>query len=247
MTTGIFLAVGLLVMSTSFLSGVLGMAGGMILMGALLAMMPVAAAMVLQSVAQLAANTWRAFLWREHTDWRIVGRFAIGASLALAIMLSIRFVPSRTVVLLMLGISPFLALAVPARYAPQAQHRLGAETCGFICQTLHLVSGVTGPILDIFFVRSLDMDRRAVVATKATTQVIGHSSKLLYFGGMLSSGTLDLHWLQWAAVLGLAMTGTTLSRIVLERISDAQFRQWTRVIVLMVGSVYLVQGIASFW
>jgi hypothetical protein len=33
---------------------------------------------------------------------------------------------------------------------------------------------------------------------------------------------------------------------VLERMSDQQFRKWTRGIVLSVATVYLVQGIASF-
>jgi hypothetical protein len=32
---------------------------------------------------------------------------------------------------------------------------------------------------------------------------------------------------------------------VLERITDAQFRRWTRTIVLGIGTVYLIQGVAS--
>lgn len=51
---------GLAVLATSFLSGVVGMAGGMILMGILLMMMDVTAAMVLYGVTQIAANGWRA-------------------------------------------------------------------------------------------------------------------------------------------------------------------------------------------
>ena len=66
------------VVVTSFLSGIFGMAGGMILMGLLLALMPLPAAMVLHGVTQLTSNGWRAWLWRAHIDWRIVGRFAVG-------------------------------------------------------------------------------------------------------------------------------------------------------------------------
>jgi uncharacterized protein len=54
------------ILSTSFISGVFGMVGGMILMGVLLAIMPVAAAMVLHGVTQMASNGWRAWLWRTH-------------------------------------------------------------------------------------------------------------------------------------------------------------------------------------
>ena len=48
------------VLFTSFLSGIFGMAGGMILMGLLLAMLPVATAMLLHGITQLASNGWRA-------------------------------------------------------------------------------------------------------------------------------------------------------------------------------------------
>ena len=57
------LAVSALV--TSFISGILGMAGGMILMGILLAMMPLPQAMMLHGLTQLSANGWRAWLWRH--------------------------------------------------------------------------------------------------------------------------------------------------------------------------------------
>ena len=60
------LAVSALV--TSFISGILGMAGGMILMGILLAMMPLPQAMMLHGITQLSANGWRAWLWRHEPD-----------------------------------------------------------------------------------------------------------------------------------------------------------------------------------
>lgn len=245
MTAGIFAIVGLLTVFASFLSGVFGMAGGMVLMGALLVLMPVASAMVLQSAALLASNVWRAVLWRAHTDWRIVGRYAMGAAVAFMLMLSVHFIPSRGTALIVLGLSPFIALAVPARLAPQAERRMAAEVCGFICQVMHLLSGVTGPLLDIFFVRSVTMDRRVVVATKATCQVLGHASKLVYFGGALGAAELSVQWWHWLVLVGCAVFGTSLSRVVLERITDAQFRRWTRTIVLGIGTVYLIQGVAS--
>ena len=47
---------------TSFISGILGMAGGMILMGILLAVVPLPQAMMLHGITQLASNGWRAVL-----------------------------------------------------------------------------------------------------------------------------------------------------------------------------------------
>src|SRR5262245_38961447 len=70
------------VLSTSFISGIFGMAGGMILMGILLLMLPLAAAMVLHGATQLASNGWRAWLWRHHIQWRIAALYAVGAGAA---------------------------------------------------------------------------------------------------------------------------------------------------------------------
>ena len=77
------LAVSVLV--TSFISGILGMAGGMILMGILLAMQPVAVAMMLHGITQLASNAWRAILWRDKVDWRIFRGYLYGALATLAV------------------------------------------------------------------------------------------------------------------------------------------------------------------
>src|SRR4051794_41871999 len=59
-------ALGALMVATAFLSGLFGMAGGMILIGVLLMLMPLPTAMVLHAITQMASNGWRAFLWRAH-------------------------------------------------------------------------------------------------------------------------------------------------------------------------------------
>src|SRR6185369_16084060 len=71
-------------LGTAFLSGILGMAGGMILMGILLAFLPVPAAMLLHGVTQLASNGWRAWLWRRDIDWQVFRQYALGSLAALA-------------------------------------------------------------------------------------------------------------------------------------------------------------------
>ena len=48
---------------TAALSGVFGMAGGLVLMGALALVLPVSAAFVTHGILQLVANGWRAILF----------------------------------------------------------------------------------------------------------------------------------------------------------------------------------------
>src|SRR5574342_57501 len=56
---------------TSSISGILGMAGGMILLGVLLAVLPLPAAMMLHGISQLASNGGRALMLRREVDWRV--------------------------------------------------------------------------------------------------------------------------------------------------------------------------------
>jgi uncharacterized protein len=232
----------LVVLVTSFISGIFGMAGGLMLMGFLLAIFTVPAAMVLHGITQMASNGWRAILWRHMIDWRVVGEYTLGLLFALGIFLFVRVVLSKPTAYICLGIVPLTSLMLPKNIALNVDNRGHSFLCGVVCTIMQLLAGVTGLLLDVFFVQC-KMDRRQIVATKATTQTLGHIVKIIYFGelgaGMLGEITPALA----AMCIVIAMIGATLSRRVLEGISDASFRQWTRGIVLMTGAVYLVYGL----
>jgi hypothetical protein len=85
-----------------------------------------------------------------------------------------------------------------------------------------------------------------VVATKAVCQVATHLVKLVYFGGIVSDNIAETGWLVLGISVVAALTGTSLSRAILERLTDVQFRLWTQRLVLAVGAVYLIQGLAAF-
>ncbi|HEX4764128.1 MAG TPA: sulfite exporter TauE/SafE family protein [Usitatibacter sp.] len=229
-------------LATSFISGILGMAGGMILMGVLLALMPVPAAMMLHGVSQLASNGWRAMLWREAVVWRVFRGYALGALVSMALFILFAFVVSKPVALIVMGLTPFVALALPEKLHLNVERPFHPLACGAICSALALMAGVSGPILDIFFVRS-KMGRHAVVATKAMTQSFSHILKITYFGGIVATGrgTVD-PWIG-AMMVALAFTGTSLAAPVLKRMNDKSFRQWTRWTVMTLGVFYLASGV----
>jgi uncharacterized membrane protein YfcA len=238
------LAAGIVV--TSFLSGIFGMAGGMVLMGLLLAIMPLSAAMVLHGVTQMTSNGWRAWLWREHVSWRIVGTFALGSVLAALGFAAVALLPSKGVALLVLGLTPFLALALPPSWRLNVVKPAHAVASGMVCMMLQLVAGVSGPILDVFFNQS-GLDRKGIVSTKAAVQTLGHLLKLIYFGAALAiAGGVLPPWLLVAAVI-LAIVGTQTSRRVLDRLSDDQFRRWSRYIIMTLSFVYVGQGLYALF
>jgi len=227
---------------TSFISGILGMAGGMILMGILLAVLELPAAMMLHGITQLASNAWRALLWRSEVDWRVFRGYALGALLALAFFVAVKLVVGKAVALIAMGLTPFITLALPERLHLNVERRGHPLGCGIICTALSLTSGVSGPILDVFFVRS-KMNRHAVVATKAMTQSFSHILKIFYFGTVVALEGTSVHPALAVVMVLLAFSGTSLSRRVLEKMNDASFRFWTRWTVIVLGLYYLANGI----
>ena len=140
--TPLFIALlSLAIVATSFLSGLFGMAGGMILMGILIAVMPLPAAMVLHAVTQMASNGWRAALWWRHIRWRPVGFFLFGAVLALGLWSLTLYVPSKPVAYIFLGVTPIL-LYMPANWKPNPESSVQAGAYGLVSMTLMLISGV---------------------------------------------------------------------------------------------------------
>jgi uncharacterized membrane protein YfcA len=231
------------VLVTSFISGIFGMAGGLILMGILLAILPVASAMALHAVAQMASNGWRALLWRQYVNVKVLLWTMVGSLLALLGFTAIAWVPDKATAYIALGLTPFLIRPIPANFAPNILKPGMPVLCGLIVQSLQLTAGVSGPTLDIFYVRS-GMDRRAIVATKAATQTVGHLIKLVYFTAIAATTMkVELELWLFAVAVVTAMTGTTLARSVLEKLSDHQFMVWSQSIIMALGAVYVVWGV----
>ena len=226
--------------ATSFLSGIFGMAGGMILMGVLLALLTVPEAMALHAVAQIASNGWRGLLWIGHVRWRTVAAYASGCAAALAVLSFLQFVPSKPLALLMLGVSPFLVRLLPRSFRPDPQRLVDGAVYGAACMSLMLLAGVAGPLLDTWFIGG-NLSRKEIVATKAACQIFGHAAKLVYFGGLVAQAASIDPGLA-AMVVVASMVGTVAAKPVLERLTDVQYRRWATYIITAIASVYLAHG-----
>jgi uncharacterized membrane protein YfcA len=241
-------ALSLLMVGTACLSGVFGMAGGLIMIGVLLVVLPLPAAMVLHAVTQMASNGWRAILWRQHIVWRTTAWYLAGCLLALGLWSVTLYVPDKGVALLLLGVSPFIVRAISERILPRTLGRAQLVGGGFVCQMLMLLSGVTGPLVDTLFLRS-PMDRKQIIATKAACQVFSHFMKLVYFGALIEQAGQVEPWLLALAVAS-SMLGATLGKMLLEKLSEVQFRLWSNRLINVIAcwfigySVALLAGVA---
>lgn len=228
---------------TATVSGIFGMAGGLMLMGALAFVLPVSAAFVTHGLLQLVANGWRAVLHRRHVDWRIIRNYAVASAVAGGVVAALAFTPSRPLLFLLLGLVPMLVWLPRSWIQLDASKTPHALVSGFLVTLVNLTAGVAGPLLDIFFVRTT-LTRHEIVATKAATQVFSHLAKILVYGAPLLAapkGTMPPAWV-FALAIPASMLGTAAGGWVLDRISDVDFKRWTAWIVTAVGFVYLFKA-----
>ena len=211
---------------TSFISGTFGMAGGVILMGVLGWLLPVDQAMILHGTTQMASNGHRTMLHWRHIYWPVFSGYLFGALMCLGLFVWLAFIPDKVVLYFVLGTLPFLNFVLPKDRALDVTRRGAPTLNGLVVTALQLTAGTSGPMLDVFYVKS-PLTRHQVVATKAMTQTLGHLLKLIYFGGLVrladpSLGSLPL-WIYPTAVITV-FAGTLLGRHFLDRMTDDQFR-----------------------
>jgi hypothetical protein len=119
------------ILVTSFISGIFGMAGGIILLGVLLIFLDVAPAMMLFGTIQTAANGWRAALWVRYVDWGIVWRYLVGSTLMFLALRWVAVIPSKAVIYLGLGLIPFAADFLPKRLVVRTRLTQERRTVGW--------------------------------------------------------------------------------------------------------------------
>lgn len=230
------------VFATSLISGIFGMAGGLILLGVLLLLLPVGTAIAVQGAIQIIANGSRAWFSRAFINWRVLAIMTLGLVTAGALLLIVRYVPDLVTVYIVIGLLPVLLWIPQGWLALDASKPHHAFVCGLLGGGVNLAVGVAGPTIDMFFIRT-PMDRRTIIATKAAAQVVNHAGKIVFYW----NAALVLSPLEWSAVAlaaPFAIAGTSAGHWVLQRLTDANFKSWTRLIVTAIGIYYLSRGMS---
>lgn len=235
----------LTVLATAILSGIIGMAGGIVLMGVLVSVLSVATAMVVHGAVQAASNGARWFFLRKHTVWKIVPAYAIGATVVVSGFAVATLVPDPAVILIVIGIFPWLARLTPRLGGLDVTHPVTAGICGVVVTAAQLFAGASGPLLDVFYLNT-SLDRYQIIASKAFTQTVGHLIKLTYYGiiiGVAGTG-LDAEAPVWLIAAGMvtAVLGARIGTKLLRYVDDQQFRRVSGWVILALGAVCVAKG-----
>ena len=229
------------VLLTAVLSGVLGMAGGMVLMAVLVISMNVANAMILHGVVQATSNGSRAWFLREHILWSLLPLYLLGAGIAVAAFTALAVIPDAGVVLILVGAFPWAARWVKRLQGLDITKPLTTVACGVSVTAAQLLAGASGPLLDTFYLKS-PLSREQIVASKAVTQTIGHLLKIVYYGFIVVV-VVDLPlWLFGACVVA-AIAGSRVGTLMLKRWNDQDFQKVSQMVILTIATLCIAQGL----
>ena len=235
-----------LVFSTSVLSGIIGMAGGIILIAALVHVMPVANAMILHGFVQGFANGSRAWFLRKDIIWSILPWYLLGTSIATVAFALLTVVPDINVVLIIAGSLPVAANFLPSLRLLDITRPTIACVCGFIVTTTQLLAGASGPALDLFYQKTT-LNRFQVVASKAIAQTIGHVAKTIYFlyvGYVVTSDRIPDESLWIVAICVItAVLGTRLGTHILGLVAEQSFRRYVSWAISAIGLLLVAKGL----
>ena len=229
---------------TSFISGVLSMAGGMILMGIFSFLLAVPAAMMLHGITQTFSNGSRVWWYRHHIRKVVLIPYTLGAFTILGIFSVTAFIPPAGLIFLLIGLFPFLTRMLPKSFNLDIEQPKIAFLSGLAVTLTQMLAGASGPVLDIFYLQS-KLTKEEILGTKAVTQTFGHILKLIYYGSLMMSAGNSLNSWLITTVIVAALLGNFLGSLIVKRISDVQFKMAGRYIVLIIGAIYLAKGLSE--
>jgi len=232
-----------IIFSTSLLSGLLGMGGGMILAGLLALILPLPVALFLHAATQFTANTYRCLLLKNHIQWVIVLRYAIGLGLVLLVFQLISVQLSVSVFYLLLGTIALTSFYWPKNWSLDITNSFHAILSGVLVSALHLFVGVAGPLLDVFYQRS-PLNRYEIVATKAATQSLGHFARIGFYMVWLLEDRkgIPIEAMLVAGAVVAAVIGTHLGKKLLTILSEQSFRRYSQFLLSGIGVLCLWKG-----
>lgn len=227
---------------TSFVTAAMGLGGGMLLLGLMANVIPLAALIPVHGLVQLGSNASRLAMTFRHVDFTMFKYFAVGTVIG-AIAASF-VVVQLPLIVLQLAIGLFLLLIVwgikPKSREVSAK---GSVVAGTITTFLSMFVGASGPMVASVVYRNA-YSKFSHTATFACCLTFQHSLKAVVFTFV---GFSFWQWLPLVVAMILSgALGTWLGLKLLHRIPIEKFRIVFKVILSILAIRLLYQAVLTF-
>lgn len=164
--------------TTAVISGIVGMAGGVILQAIMLTILPATIIVPIHGAVQLVSNSSRTLFLARHVHKPIALYFLIGTPIGAYIGYKLLLYVHIPEWILLASVGMLLYIAFKPKRLPLIHIPFWAFLpLGIIISGLANLIGATGPLQAPFFIRD-DLSKEEIVATKAACQTITHLSKI---------------------------------------------------------------------
>ena len=229
MTEAILIGTALL---TATLSGVLGMGGGITLITVMAIYLPPPVLIPLHGIVQLSSNLSRSILHFRHIRATILAPFAagglVGAALGSRLVVEIPEDLYKTVLAVFILVFTWMPKLKGVRPIPGRFAILGA-----VATFISLFVGATGPLIAPFFVREKGLDKRGIMACKASCQLVVHTLKIITFFALGFSVGPYLGLL--IGMVLVSFLGNYLGSLILGKLPENVFRWFFKILITVLA------------
>lgn len=207
---------------TSAMSAVVGSGGGTVLIALFLQFMPPVAAIPVHGVVQLAANTWRTWLFRRHLAWHLIWRFALLLPAGIAVGLWLFRSMSTEAVQILIGCFIIVTLFTRrlGRFRGKELPLWAFLPMGFIVGVLNMIVGVVATVVGVLMIRK-ELSKEDYVGTLGFYAVMTNLFKVVGF--VLVGFDLLNYGAAILAMVPAVMAGSWAGKHLLGRISERLF------------------------
>jgi len=252
--------------ASSLVSGLTGLAGGVLLLSALALLFPIEVVIPLHASAQVLANLSRVLMLRDFIEWRIWSAFnlltipagllgayavpylpkelikaSVGAVILLAALYSLKALMAPPSTPKLEASAPEADELAPTLEEPHAQvsSRARYVALGATSSLLGMVVGATGPLIAPFFMIA-GLKRERFIATKSACQLTVQLIKTALFAQVLSFSYMSYKEELSLALVGI-LTGTWVAKRLLSRLSGPWLELLIVALLITLGGRMIIE------
>lgn len=206
---------------TSMMTAAVGIGGGVLLLAIMAQILPVQALIPVHGLVQLGSNGNRAYMTRQHIDWKMSRLFILGA--VVGAVISVWIVIQLPLDVIRLSVAFFILFLI---WGPKPKavtlSNVKLVIAGGVTTIISAFVGATGPLVAAFVHRQ-NMDKLPTVATFAACMSFQHMLKAMVFL------TVGFAFQDWFFVIVLMIisgaVGTWVGLHLLKSLSADLFKQ----------------------
>ena len=236
--------------TTSIISAIIGMGGGVTLLGIMAIVIPEGYMVVaLHGIIQLVSNITRTTIYREHVYQPILKKFFIGIvpGLLCAVLIIIGLINyfnlNSASELKIDFLKPLIGIYIIWFLYLKKKRRIQSDKIflliGNLSGLVTVFIGAAGPLIAPFFI-DRNLTKENIVVTKAACQAIGHLGKMPIF--IYFFGVNYLH--HWSVLLPLVLAvyfGTKIGKKSLGLLSEQFFKKLFRLVLTIIAIRLIVE------